>query len=139
MQLVRGIAAKDERTPETTKVSKLRRRSPLDVMRDNMAFWDEKAKEIAEQMDQLVIPEGDAATTRQALRLLGELLACRDKAQACANDLAPYTHSRLMPVAGPPPSPDELEDDEPAPRREDYSDPSERAALHQRIIRGLVK
>lgn len=80
--------------------------SPLDVMLRNMAFWDETANKLKEQIEETMLHIQEAAMCgdlsedllEKAKKLLGNHLAARDKAQGCAVDAAPYVHPRLMSI-----------------------------------------
>jgi hypothetical protein len=70
----------------------------LSVMVENMLFWKDKAKSFGEQLEKLVVPEGNDEARAEALKLLRNFLAARENSQRCAVDVAPYTNPRLQSI-----------------------------------------
>lgn len=97
------------------KASKLyaEEKTPLDVMLNNMWYWWSRAKnssEAAERFFERVnTPEFMEAVKddqekfldaiKQGNKLLAQVIAYRDKAQACAVEAAPYCHHRFATIA----------------------------------------
>jgi hypothetical protein len=77
-------------------------RTPLEIMLDNMRYWDAAADRIAKQLDALIIRLDDATAVRQAADLVKDFVAAKNKSQACAEAAAPYYHGRLQSVSSPP-------------------------------------
>ena len=69
--------------------------SPLDVMRANMEFFHYRAAEILASV--MAMPLGENATQDQlaAFHDLAGMVKCRELSQACARDLARYTHAPM--------------------------------------------
>lgn len=87
-----------------TKLSRLRANdiassgnAPVDVMLRNMLWWHQKAEEMTEQLQLLIVGE-DEGTRDEALSALRNMLHAREQSQRCAVDLAPYVHARLASV-----------------------------------------
>ncbi len=74
-------------------------RTPLDVMIDNMNFWWDQAKDLGEQLKNLVVDEMDNAAKADALQKIGRFLAARENAQKCAVDAAPYVHPKFTSIS----------------------------------------
>jgi len=70
----------------------------LSVMVENMLFWKDKAKSFGEQLEKMIVPEGDPAAREEAMKLLRNFLAARENSQRCAVDVAPYTNPRLQSI-----------------------------------------
>jgi len=91
-------------------------RTPIQVMLDNMRWWDGHAQKLTEDLKELsatlkskviqvdgatgeVIGESgpSAEDIRELRRLLEKSLECRVQAQQCAVDAAPYCHPKIQP------------------------------------------
>ena len=72
---------------------------PLDVMVENMLFWQRTSKLLAEKIMELgkTLQDGDERT--EFLKLLQKFLHAREQAQACAVDAAPYYHAKLASIS----------------------------------------
>jgi hypothetical protein len=81
---------------------------PCDIMHDNMMFWHSHVGELTEQLRTLIVDCDDEAQRAEAFKLLRELVACRENAQKCAVDLAPYAHAKYHSIEFVPPTDDEI-------------------------------
>lgn len=71
--------------------------TPLEIMLGNMAFWYRRSESITSRFEKVLDAAdfSDRDERANALRMLGELMECREKAQDCAVQAAPYVHPRL--------------------------------------------
>ena len=108
------------------------KRTPLDVMLDNMEFWADHAERIAEQLDALVVND-EPDKVRRAADLVREFIAAKRHAQQCAVEAAPYHHGKVHTIAPPtPPRSDTLAD----ALANFPTDPHEAMAAYHAIIHG---
>src|SRR6266851_3103416 len=81
------------------------KRTPRQVMQDNLVFWADYADRLAAQIDALgPIEAGDTEGARMAELLRRELIAARAKSQQCAVELGPYEHGKINTVNPPQPA-----------------------------------
>ena len=74
---------------------------PLEVMIDNMLFWHQEAKKFEQQLMSVLsrnLDQATAETAKEVATALNQVIACRDKSQACAVDAAPYIHAKLASI-----------------------------------------
>ena len=105
--------------------------TPLDVMVDNMLFWHRHVGELSTQLRSTIINIEDKDEQKEAFKLLGELLASRANAQACAVDAAPYMHAKYHSI--------EFQADDntlDVTASEIPADPTAAAITYQRLISG---
>lgn len=96
----------------------------------NMLFWHRQATDLEQQFSNLVIENGDPEQTAAAIKLLRELLACKQHSQECAVDAAPYCHAKLHNISAAPVKPEPLTiDNVPA-------DPVEASRVYQQLVGG---
>jgi hypothetical protein len=79
--------------------------SPLHLMHENMLFWWKAATSLGERLNEIILGAEDDPETAldpearaEAVKVLANFLAARDRAQACAVDAAPYCHPRLQAI-----------------------------------------
>jgi hypothetical protein len=104
--------------------------APIDVMLGNMLFWHHHANEVAQQIQSIVIENGDPEQTTAAIKLIRELIEARHNSQECARDAAPYCHAKIHSIL---PMPKRLEmiDGSEVP-----NDPLEASQVYQKVIGG---
>lgn len=72
---------------------------PIEVMLDNMNFWDRNAESLLERLTKDIMPRaqelGDVALIKELVTVLDKVGDFRERAQGCAVDAAPYIHPRL--------------------------------------------
>lgn len=71
---------------------------PLDVMIENMLFWQRTSNVLAEKIMELgkVFQSGDERV--EFLKMLQKFLHAREQAQSCAEAAAPYYHAKLASI-----------------------------------------
>ncbi len=67
-------------------------------MLNNLSFWYRQAQGLKVLTQNLAEKLDDPAQREEAVKLMRQLLACRDTAQRCAVEAAPYVHPRLASI-----------------------------------------
>jgi hypothetical protein len=91
----RPISAATEFTRMQAREMAASGNSPLDVIIDNMLFWDEDAKTLAEKLAAAFSSEEDQDRRLELLKSLEPLLNAREYAQRCALAAVRYVHPKL--------------------------------------------
>ena len=73
--------------------------SPVEVMLGNMRFWTAQTIKMTEDLKKLVVSATNEDERKEAFSLLKQMLACRENAERCAVDAAPYCHPRLANIS----------------------------------------
>jgi hypothetical protein len=74
--------------------------TPIEVMADNMRFWHEKVGLLARRFETMLrnFEQMSEEDSKEAQRILGQMLMARDRSQQCAVDAAPYYHPKLASI-----------------------------------------
>lgn len=88
----------NRRTQELIAKARERGVTPLEVMLQNMDFWNDQAEGMIKQLKDLAVDVTDVECLKELFGLIAKISDFRMKAQSCAVDAAPYMHPRLASV-----------------------------------------
>ncbi len=116
--------------------------TPIQVMAENMRFWYDAALGLTDQIKDALQESQDSGVPldKETIELLGnnikKMLFARERAQDCAEGMAPYRHPRLANIEVHAGFGDEPESD--VPKITNKTTPKEAAALYEQVLRGGV-